>query len=395
MSAVAERDERYAALLEAAAERTKVNSLTHGFYRYPARFGELFVRQAISSFSSPGDLIFDPFCGGGTTVVESVASGRQVLGSDLSPLALFVSRLKSTPLSDEQLMRVERWLAFVTAGVSRLLLSTDTARDYRLTGTPGIFRNLLGNLVDLLELLPAGETRNFARGIILRSAQWGLDGKEQIPTPTAFVQRLHLSFELMKRGMQQFAQCLSERGISKLGAKQAATFLQCAASEVSSESFKQTGCLAKLVVTSPPYLGVHVLYNKWQVGGRKETRLPFFIAGLHDQRTASGYTLVSRSAKSTGKYFEAIERSFRATANSLESHGHVVQLVSFANAESALPRYLEALSAAGLELCDVYVSQVGELRWRPVPSRRWYIRVGATNDSCAANEVLLIHRKRK
>jgi hypothetical protein len=38
----------------------------------------------------------------------------------------------------------------------------------------------------------------------------------------------------------------------------------------------------KLVLTSPPYPGVHVLYHRWQVDGRKETPLPFMIAGKLD-----------------------------------------------------------------------------------------------------------------
>lgn len=33
-----------------------------------------------------------------------------------------------------------------------------------------------------------------------------------------------------------------------------------------------------LILTSPPYPGVHVLYHRWQVQGRKETPAPFWIA---------------------------------------------------------------------------------------------------------------------
>ena len=33
----------------------------------------------------------------------------------------------------------------------------------------------------------------------------------------------------------------------------------------------------KLVLTSPPYPGVHVLYHRWQVQGRRETPAPFWI----------------------------------------------------------------------------------------------------------------------
>jgi hypothetical protein len=33
----------------------------------------------------------------------------------------------------------------------------------------------------------------------------------------------------------------------------------------------------KLVLTSPPYPGLHVLYHRWQVKGRRETPAPFWV----------------------------------------------------------------------------------------------------------------------
>jgi hypothetical protein len=67
-----------------------VSGLTHNFYKYPARFSPSFVRQVILSFSSPGDLVFDPFMGGGTTLVEARALGRRAAGPDISSLDVFL-----------------------------------------------------------------------------------------------------------------------------------------------------------------------------------------------------------------------------------------------------------------------------------------------------------------
>src|ERR1700722_19576138 len=67
----------------------------HEFYRYPARFSPAFARAAIELFSCPGDLVLDPFVGGGTTLVESRLSGRISIGSDLNPLAILISKAKS------------------------------------------------------------------------------------------------------------------------------------------------------------------------------------------------------------------------------------------------------------------------------------------------------------
>jgi hypothetical protein len=395
MSAVQTGQDKYSSLLEAAALPARVSNFTHGFYRYPARFGERFVREAISSLSRSGDLVLDPFCGGGTTVVEALALGRKVVGLDVSELALFVSRVKTTPLSDRQLTKIRKWVAEETEDVSQLLRPTEDALRRELSGIPGLFRNLLANLCSTIAKLPRGECQRFARALVLKTAQWALDGKQEVPRPTQFVQRLHVSLELMSAGMRDFTHELGKRGLTKSDVLSRLTLSQIGASSFSQGHMGAGNRTAQLLLTSPPYLGVHVLYNKWQVEGRRETRAPFYIANVDDIGSASNYTLISRSSKSGENYFKAIHDSFKSTGRALSDKAYVVQLVSFADAESALPKYLESLATAGLDVCDVYASSVGELRWRSVPSRRWYARVGAINDSAAAQEVLLVHRKRR
>src|SRR5690349_7795251 len=74
----------FTALSEGARDRRPVSGLTHNFYRYPARFSPHFIAAAIKHFSNPGDLICDPYMGGGTAVVEAIAAGRRVIGNDLN-----------------------------------------------------------------------------------------------------------------------------------------------------------------------------------------------------------------------------------------------------------------------------------------------------------------------
>ena len=65
--------ESIARLIEAARDASPIAGLTHNFYRYPARFSPKLVRAAIEAFTAPGDLVLDPFVGGGTTLVEAIA----------------------------------------------------------------------------------------------------------------------------------------------------------------------------------------------------------------------------------------------------------------------------------------------------------------------------------
>ena len=59
-------------------------------------FPEQFVEQQLLSFTSLGELVFDPFCGRGTTVFESLLMGRRAAGSDVNPVAVCISAAKAT-----------------------------------------------------------------------------------------------------------------------------------------------------------------------------------------------------------------------------------------------------------------------------------------------------------
>jgi len=393
MNIVVEHDLRYASLLAAANATTKVGTLTHSFYRYPARFGETFVREAVLNFSREGDGVLDPFCGGGTTLVEALALGRSAIGSDLSELAIFIARAKTTPLSPAQLTRVSRWVEATAASTRHLLSAHADSKDARLDGMPARYRNLIANARGHIARLPKGECQDFATCVLSKTAQWALDGKETLPKPSRFVQRLTDSFAEMKIGMTTYAEQIRRVGLSKAELLQRRRLHVSSAERLSPKSLGKGKPPVSLVVTSPPYLGVHVLYNRWQLQGRRELKAPFFIANRTDLGGASSYTIVSRSAKSSDRYFAAISSSFRSVASLIHDRAYVVQLVSFANAEVSLPLYLSALGAAGLELCDTYLRSAGELSWRAVPGRRWYARVGAVADSSASQEVLLVHRK--
>lgn len=73
--------------------------LTHYLFRYPAKFHPPVARSLIETFSRPGDLILDPFCGSGTLLVEALPLRRRIIGLDLDPVAAFVSRAKILPVS--------------------------------------------------------------------------------------------------------------------------------------------------------------------------------------------------------------------------------------------------------------------------------------------------------
>src|SRR5690242_19432898 len=110
-------DEAQAALVAGARDAAPVRGLTHGYYKYPARFSPTFASAAIRAFTKPGDLVLDPHVGGGTTLVEAAAAGRSALGVDISTLAEFVTTVKTTIFSEDELDVLQRWCDGISEAV--------------------------------------------------------------------------------------------------------------------------------------------------------------------------------------------------------------------------------------------------------------------------------------
>ena len=78
-------------------------SHTHVLHSYPAMFIPHVARRLLLTYTKKGDTVCDIFCGSGTTLVESRLTGRHSYGIDLNPLAVFLAKVKTTPLNPEKL----------------------------------------------------------------------------------------------------------------------------------------------------------------------------------------------------------------------------------------------------------------------------------------------------
>jgi site-specific DNA-methyltransferase (cytosine-N4-specific) len=70
----------------------------HGFHPYPAKFIPQIPGTLIAHLSAPGEVVLDPFCGSGTTLVEALAAGRSALGADVNPVAVMITAAKTLRL---------------------------------------------------------------------------------------------------------------------------------------------------------------------------------------------------------------------------------------------------------------------------------------------------------
>ncbi|MDW8352124.1 MAG: DNA methyltransferase [Anaerolineae bacterium] len=384
-------------LAEAIHDRKRVGGLTHHYYRYPARFSPVFARAVIETFTSPGDIVIDPFVGGGTTLVEASALGRHSIGVDINSLAVFVSRVKTTLLTKRDCETLLSWKEEI---IPTLLLnakfepetrvSQDHTAHYTLNlHTPETWRlrQLIQIALGKLELLSSQPQQDFARCALLRTAQWALDCRRSLPSLDEFRRKLACYMEEMIKGNRDLMQTYMRN--ARTWRRHLAKCLN--RDTVGLENDPEIASLSepKLILTSPPYPGVHVLYHRWQIMSRRETPAPYWITRCSDSKGASFYNFGDRFEKNLSTYYWRTKLAFQSVSRIAGRSTLIVQLVAFSDPEWQLSRYLDVMSECGLR--EVKFSEIANAPdgriWRTVPNRKWY----ASPKSATGCEVVLFH----
>jgi hypothetical protein len=358
----------------------RVEGLTHSLYRYPARFSPLFAAAAVEAFSDRDDLVIDPFVGGGTTAVEALVRGRRFLGFDVNALSMVLTRAKTTPLTRSDHQQLLAW----ARGVPRLPEAYDQA-DRRLRNAPPALMSTLASLANAGRQLPLPRQRDAASAVLLGLGQWAMDGLAQPRSPEAVIEHLETHLERFILGISDYALAAQVHvQPSRLSGRRSLFEGEAHQVAVGRRTNRFVG-RASLVLTSPPYPGVHVLYHRWQVGGRAETPLPYWLAGMEDGAGASYYTMGGRTGPGVENYFTSIASTWRALRRLLRPGALVVQMVAFPKPEEQISRYLEAMRDAGF----VHRPALQPEGLRTVPNRRWYNRVDPERGQ--TTELVFVH----
>ncbi len=376
-----------------------VSGFTHNFYRYPARFSPRFAHGLIEALSKPGDVICDPFMGGATSLVEARALGRHAVGCDISTLSVFLGRVKTTPLSETDVAKVLNWVWDMPEYLNLHLPAVRAVPWVKA----GYQRNLPWPIRKTIELalarlgeLPRRRQQRFARCFLLKVGQWALDCRERIPSAAEFRAELLESLDSFTEGMREFREAVRDHPPPDRS-KSRTLSIHCPAADLPQHD-KAIATLPgrpTLVVTSPPYPGVYVLYHRWKVRGRKESPAPFWVADCQDGQGQAHYCFGHRKQKGLKSYFEGIRASFAGVRQVIDPKALVVQMVAFSEPDWQIPSFLNAMDQAGFD--EVTPASLGlpvpERLWRSVPGRRWFALI--QGPLATSQEVVLFHRPRQ
>ncbi|HJZ84673.1 MAG TPA: DNA methyltransferase [Polyangia bacterium] len=222
----------------------------HGFHVYPARMHPRVAAALVATFSAPGELVLDPFCGSGTVLAEAIAAGRRALGMDLNPLAALLAGFKARPWTAA---RAQAMLTRARAVVAQAASAHhDAPRDESEWFEPHMLREL-ANLRGQILREPAGEARTglelILSSILTKLSRQSSDTrieKTRKQLARGFASRLYL------RKAAELAERLSAYGQRVVADTAAARVLVGDARRLDGVGASTVA----LVVTSPPYRGV-------------------------------------------------------------------------------------------------------------------------------------------
>ncbi len=239
----------------------------HAIHPYPAKFIPQLPRQAIACLSEPGDLVVDPFSGGGTTALEALSADRRFFGIDANPIGNAIARAKTASLSSEDLAALrlgEEELAAL--GREQLEATTPTW----LPDVPNVDKwydpktfQALGVVRDLIVGIPSERARALALvAFVQAAAKLSFQESEtryvSKPRETELLEVPRTVLAELRR-VRQLAEDLSRLSASE------AEFVDGDARDAGSFAIDDNS--AGLIVTSPPYPNTfdYHLYHRFRL----------------------------------------------------------------------------------------------------------------------------------
>ncbi|EGP4766634.1 DNA methylase [Enterococcus faecium] len=93
-----------------SSNRQATRYSAHGIHEYKGKFNPQIVHALLNILGANEEsLILDPFCGSGTTLLESSLMGYKSIGFDINPLAVFIANAKQESLDVDPEILLATW----------------------------------------------------------------------------------------------------------------------------------------------------------------------------------------------------------------------------------------------------------------------------------------------
>lgn len=296
----------------------KTKEHLHSLHPYPAKFIPQIPRRAIETWSAPGDLIYDPFSGCGTTLLEASLMGRRAVGTDNNAIAILATKAKTENYRKTNLAALERFAAQVEGGLADVPARPDLIPDNK-NFLYWFAPSILDRLAALKGLILAEEDPMRTMLLAIFSSIIVRVSYQDSDTRYARTNREVKPEDVDKVFRSRLCDVLKHLPEIMVPGRGKVTVHQADARKV---SFIKTGSVT-LVVTSPPYLNAYD-YHKYHrqrihwIGGSVEYARDLEI-GSHDEFTRTNAT--------PDRYFEDMDACFAEWSRVLKKGGHCLVVI--------------------------------------------------------------------
>jgi len=290
---------------------------------FPASLARYFIVQ----YSKAGDVVLDPFCGKGTTLLEALALGRSAVGGDIAPDAVLVSRAKCSGVSIAEAANYIE--AFDT---TRRVSVSDVPRDVSLFFSRGTLLQLLSIRKQLLEDMESRKKRRIATfvcGVLLGILHGHSQLSLSLPCNQVFAMspnyvRRYVLAHGLKRPNRDVRECLLMKTLELLPGPRLAGRARVveAAAQRCRSYVKGVFACPDMILTSPPYLDRQTYI--------KDSWLRLWFLG----RQGSELTSESMETGSVNLFLQYMQSALESMVGVLKIGGRMVLVCGRANVDA-------------------------------------------------------------
>lgn len=318
----------------------------HRLFAYPAKFQSQLPAALINTLSDTGDLVCDPFSGGGTTAATASILGRKSYAIDLNPIGVMISKAKTTPVS--------------------MLQATKIIQKLKLLKPVRTYKNLTKD-----EVLLMGDSLSSAAESVWQVIDSCSKERWRFLVATVLFKRIKLACRRDKTHLRTASfsaqiEYMCNEIVSFAEACETETFSDSTIDMGSNHEMDLKKNSVDLIVTSPPYPGVDVEYNLIQLQRRDLNRCYRSDLGIRLAETVlKAKTKVVKKdlcdGGSAGNYWSNSEGSLKEMARVLKS-GHLAFLYVGFKTDLDRLRYEKLCKGSGFDLEKRFTVYLGKER---------------------------------
>ena len=230
--------------------QNSVNSYTHNFFKYPCKFIPEIPRWGLNKYiKNKQAIIFDPFAGSGTTILESIIWGYDAYYTEIDEVAKLIINVKTTQLSIKELTELEDDFKLI-------IKAAKNSKEYNIPKIDNLYHwfphdsvVILGRMLNQIQKIRNEKIRNFYKicfASIIKKCSYADDSSPK-PYISSKIKKIPANpIEEFKKVYHKYKK--SEEELSKI--KKIGKAIKLDGDALNFDSNKKFD----LVITSPPYI---------------------------------------------------------------------------------------------------------------------------------------------